>query len=349
MIKTFNVAVVGVGFGQHVHVPAWRSDARCRVAGICAGRPDRAAEAARRLGIPRAFGNWRELIEDGDIDAVSIATPPFVQPGIAIAAIELGKAVFCEKPVAATMADAQAIADASERFGVPSMVNFEIPESDPWRRARQLLDEGGIGKLQSMSVTWHLLTWANRKKLDHWKTRTDQGGGTVNNFVSHVCHYLEWLGGPIAKLNARLRRNVDDPRPGDTMVDLLVEFTDAAAASVSVNAAAGPGNTHRVTLHGSAGSIELLNETRDYVSGFQLSHGSHGDDGLSPVKVESGHLDHNADGRIAATARLMSRLMDWLEHGTPSEPNLKEGLRVQRLIDAARQSHENGGWINTTP
>src|SRR5579864_6659158 len=89
------VAVIGLGFGQQVHVPAFRADSRCEVTTLCAASESKAADVASRLNVPQASGNWRELVSDAEVDAVSIAVPPRFQPEIASEALRQGKAVFC--------------------------------------------------------------------------------------------------------------------------------------------------------------------------------------------------------------------------------------------------------------
>ncbi|UBF28451.1 Gfo/Idh/MocA family oxidoreductase [Kovacikia minuta CCNUW1] len=100
MAGKIQVGVVGIGFGQQVHVPAFQLDDRCQVQAICASTVERATEVAQRLKVDRALGNWQELVADPTIAAISIATPPAIQTEVAIAALTQGKAVFCEKPLA---------------------------------------------------------------------------------------------------------------------------------------------------------------------------------------------------------------------------------------------------------
>ena len=105
MSPPLRVAVIGVGFGQQVHVPAFRTDSRCEVTTLCASNEAKAAEVATRLNVPHASGDWRAVVADPEIDAVSIAVPPRLQPQIAIAALEHGKSVFCEKPLGVHLHD----------------------------------------------------------------------------------------------------------------------------------------------------------------------------------------------------------------------------------------------------
>ena len=112
----------------------------------------RTAEAgARGCGDRAAFGRWEELIEHADIDAVAIATPPRLQPAIAVRALERGKPVFVEKPLAADLDSAAAMLRQAAG-GPPAMIDFGFPEIPPWRKAKALIDDGAIGALRHVGA-----------------------------------------------------------------------------------------------------------------------------------------------------------------------------------------------------
>ena len=345
-MKQVRVGVVGIGFGQHVHVPAFRSDPRCVVTAICASSVERASEVAARLRIEKAFGEWRKMIADPEIDAIAVAIPPSIQAAVAIGALARGKSVFCEKPLAPSRAAALEMVTAAEQASVANMVDFEFPEIEEWRRAKSILDTGGIGNLRHIAISWNVETYANRMKLDSWKARAESGGGTLYSFVSHTFYYLEWFAGPIKKLSARLFRTPDDRRSGDTLAVLCLELHSGAAASLSVSTHAFPGSGHRLEFFGDQGMLVLDNGTSDYVRGFRLLHGTRTSNRLEVVCSGDSSKAASLDGRIAVVARLAGRFLDWVEKGLPSKPSFKEGLRVQSLLEAARKSDGIGCWVD---
>src|SRR5258708_19070610 len=185
------VAIVGLGFGQSVGLPAFASDPRCEVVALCASSAERAQQVAAQKGIGKAYGDWRDLAADLEIDVVAIATVPSLQPEIALAMLAVGKAVLCEKPLATSLSDAQQLADTAERSGLPNMVDFEFGELDTWRRAKALLDDGKIRALRHICLNWNVETYANKMKLNSWKSNFEAGGGSLQQFVSHALYYLE--------------------------------------------------------------------------------------------------------------------------------------------------------------
>ena len=120
------LGIVGCNYGRTVQLPAFRKDPRCTVVALAGTDQSRTAELARQSGISAAFGDWHQLLERADIDAVSIATPPQLQPAIAIRAFELGKAVFVEKPMAADLDGASAMLRAAA--GKVAIIDFNFTE-----------------------------------------------------------------------------------------------------------------------------------------------------------------------------------------------------------------------------
>jgi predicted dehydrogenase len=139
------VGVVGVGFGREVHVPAFRADERCRVVAIGAASAGRAREAAAALGVEQAFGDWQDLVTSPDLDVVTIAVPPAVQPAVAEAAARAGKHIFCEKPAGATIPPVERMVAAAVASRVAHGIDFFFPELDAWRKAKAAVEDGTLG------------------------------------------------------------------------------------------------------------------------------------------------------------------------------------------------------------
>jgi len=340
----YRVGVIGIGFGQRVHVPAFRMDSRFEVSAVCASSEERARMVAARLGIPRAHGDWRELVADGQIDVVSIATPPQLQPEIAERAVDGGKHVFLEKPLGGGGARASELARRVEHARLAAVTDFELETVDVWRRARGLLHDRRLGRLRHVAVSWNVETYAHQQRLtSSWKLNPDQGGGTLNSFGSHTLRYLEWLFGPTLKLCARLH-----PRAADETDHLWLTMQGGLPVSVVLGSNSHNANSHRLEIYGEKGFLVLENRTSDYVSGFTLT--IHSDPMTSPEMIRS-ELSPGAagDGRVLATGLLVERLGDAIESGDVPEPGVREGARVERLLDCARFSDLEERWIETDP
>jgi predicted dehydrogenase len=331
MNRRLAVGVVGLRFGSQVHVPAFRGDARCEVVAL-AGRDERkAADAARALDIPAAYGDWRQLVTSPEIDVVSIAVPPAEQPPIILAAARQRKHVFCEKPLAASVADACAALSAVETAGVAHAIDFIFPEIPAWQQAKTAIADSAIGRPLHFAYSWRTETYASRTNAPTWKNKTDEGGGVLGNFVSHVLYNIEWLLGGIQEFEAAA---CGRGRRTGRAFDAVIHMESGASGSVSICTDAFPGSGHRLEIYGEQGALVLQNSTADYVTGFELHLGTRETNRLEPIAGRDGAA-MTGDGRLMAVGRLVRRLVDAIDRGEPMAPNLADGVRVQRLLALA--------------
>ena len=121
MLDEIRVAVLGTGFGAAVHLPAIRQVPELRAMGVCSRRAERAHDVAREFGAPLATTDFRELVKRPDIDAVIVATPPHLHHTMVLTALDAGKHVLCEAPMAKTFAEARDMVKMAERAGVATM------------------------------------------------------------------------------------------------------------------------------------------------------------------------------------------------------------------------------------
>jgi predicted dehydrogenase len=355
------VGIVGSNYGRTVLVPAFRTDARCEVVALAGSDPARTAELARAANVPRGVGDWRALVDDPAVAAVAIAVPPDLQPAIAQRALDLGKPVFVEKPLAADLAGAQAMLDAAHKSAQPTTIDFNFPELPAWQRAKALLDT--VGRLRHVVVNWNVENQATRLRLESWKTRGDGGGGLLGNFVCHSLYYLEWFCGPLVGLSARIFPLPD--RKAESSIALALAFASGAGGSLQMSCASFLGSGHRLEFYGDDGSLLLANPTADYFRGFTLRHApraggalqeraggalqDRAGSALQDIAVEDIGADPSVDTRVVPVARLVRRFIDACERGGNPSPGFAEGYRVQCLIDAARRSHASGRWVDLAP
>ena len=344
-MSNLRFGVIGIGYGQAVLVPAIRRDPRASVVALASNTMSKAQKVAAELNVPHAYGNWRDMLEAGGLDAVAVAVPPHLQAEILIEALELGLAVFAEKPLAMNLADADRIIAAQKTLGAKGAVDFNFTGVKAFAVARERLRLGAIGQLRHVVVNWQVESYANSNRLTNWKTDSATGGGTLFNFVSHTLHYLEWLSGDqITNLSARLWGIPGDTRAGDASVALQVEFASGAAGMVAVSAAANHGTGHEVAFYGENGAVILRNSNSDYMRGFELFIAKRNHP--APELVFNESYDEQGDGRVLPAASLISQLIDSISSGTKVECDLRAGRRVQALIAAALASDRRRCWVS---
>lgn len=325
------IGVVGIGFGQAVIVPAFRRDPRATVAAICASTTERAESVAKRCGIARAFGDWRALADSVEIEAIAIAVPPALQPEIALAAMRAGKHVFCEKPLALTLAASRRLAVAAEASGVANTVDFEFAELPAWRCVKDLVRSGDIGAVREVSWIWRVET--RPRPPDSWKADPAAGAGAIGGFAVHALYLAEWILGPaVAVEAARITSG--------SQLDTWLALQSGASLSLSVATDAYLGTGHRVELYGDTGTIVVENSGLDHARGFAVTLGRRSDRTAARVPLEPD--DSDGDGRIAPVASLANRFLDAIVYGTTVRPAIADGVRVAALMQAIEDAARTG-------
>ncbi|MEP7029298.1 MAG: Gfo/Idh/MocA family oxidoreductase [Pseudolabrys sp.] len=336
------LGIVGSNYGRTVQLPAFRADPRCEVVALAGSDKARTEELAGAANLPKAYGDWRALVEDKNVQAVAIATLPSLQAQIAIAALELGKPVFAEKPMASDLAGARAMLKQATLSRLPTAIDFNFHQIMAWQRAKKMLDAGAIGALRHVTVHWHVESRALQLRMRNWKTVGDDGGGVLGNFISHCFHYLEWFAGPLGGLQARIAGLPDD-KDLETTVSMAMQFNSGPLVSLSMSCASYLGIGHRIEFFGEDGTLVLHNPGADYMRGFELSHAKRGTP-LERVPVTDPIDGQYPDGRIAPVSRLAKMFLDAIESGGTVTPGFAEGYRVQTMIDAARRSNAQNNW-----
>jgi len=344
-LTVIRLGIVGTNYGRTVQLPAFRADPRCQVIALAGRDAARTSEFARADRVAKGYSDWRALVEDPDVRAVAIATLPTLQTQIALRALELGKPVFIEKPMAADLTAARSMLQQVTLRSLPTVIDFNFHQIMSWQRAKTMLDADAIGVLRHVTVHWHVESRALQLRMRNWKTLGDNGGGVLGNFISHCFHYLEWFCGPIAGLSARIGGL---PGEGDleTTVAMAMQFRSGPLVTLSMSCASFLGAGHRLEFFGEDGTLVLHNPGADYMRGFELFHARRPAAALEKIAVIDPDDAQYPDGRIAPVSRLAKKFFDAIESGGTPAPGFAEGYRVQRLMDAARRSHNQGKWID---
>ena len=343
------VGIIGLGYGMSVIAPAFRLDPRIVLRAVSAQHTEKSRKVAQQFDGVRAIGDWRELIAANDIDIVAVAVPPPVQSEIVANALQCRKHVFAEKPLADSTAAADALCALSMATPCAAMIDFNFREVPAIAAAHNLLQNGGIGELDHVSINWHVETRVYAGGLDHWKARRQDGGGALANFGSHSLDLIEWLAGPIISLSGQLGRIHGDFRSGESQVGILFETIAGASGVLSLSCAAFAGSGHRLEFFGRDGSLCLSNHGPDSVSGFRLALYKRGETSPLPLSIANWPKNIDGDQRIYPTFCLVRRFINWVCGGPPQAPGFTEGARVQALMEAVTLSHSTHQRVACAP
>ncbi len=196
--EPIRVGVIGTGFGATVHLPALAYLPETEVVAICSRRPDRALAAALDYGIPSHLTDYRELVRDPGVEAVVVASPPHLHHQMSLAALEAGKHVLCEKPMARNLAEARDMVKIADRVGVVAMVNHQLRFLPVRARIKELIDEAYIGEPHAATLTVHRSSLNDPYERPFgWLMEQEKAGGMLGAVGSHHVDALRWWFGEI--------------------------------------------------------------------------------------------------------------------------------------------------------
>ena len=201
-MKSINIGLIGYGGIGRVHAMAYRSipfhyalpTNSVNIVGVATTRDETAKQAAEEIGCDFWTSDYHELLARDDIDAVDICTPNNVHEEIVIAAAQAGKHIYCEKPLAMNSAEAQRMTQAVDEAGIKGQLTFNFRFFPAIRRAKQLLDEGFVGKKFSFRGRYHRSSYISSDKPMSWRLKRDvTGGGALFDLGSHILDLLYYL------------------------------------------------------------------------------------------------------------------------------------------------------------
>ncbi|HVW45215.1 MAG TPA: Gfo/Idh/MocA family oxidoreductase [Amycolatopsis sp.] len=353
------VGIVGVGWGAHVQVPAYRAATGYEPVALCARTRERLDGAAARLGIDDTSTDWRSFVERDDLDVISVATPTALHHEITVAALAAGKAVLCEKPLATDPATAREMVRAAEAAGRPTGCCFENRWTPEWLAITERVRAGLLGTPYFARVGRSASYWRpERPPQARWMYDRAQGGGYLAGMLVHDLDYLCTLLGRPTAVCADVRssipvRSLPDGGKLEVTADdtsaLLMRMDSGALVVLSVSTIGAHADHFRLELFGADGTVIGNGTLRDTA----YEAGAATDDGLAPLapaQRSPAFADQLPRGLAGHASRAMALMLeDWLPAfaGEPTPiPTFADGLLSIEIIDAAHRSAEGAGWVD---
>ncbi|WP_150308746.1 Gfo/Idh/MocA family protein [Planctomonas psychrotolerans] len=380
--------MIGYGFMGAAHSQGWRVAPRFfdlpvspEMTLVVGRNAEAVSEAATKWGWQESDTDWRRAIERDDIDIIDIVTPGDSHAEIAIAALDAGKHVMCEKPLANTVEEARAMAEAAERAaakGVYAMVGFTYRRVPAATFARDLVAAGKIGEIRQVRANylqdWLVdpeapLTWRMKKEL--------AGSGALGDIGAHAIDLAQFITGrrltsvsgiletlvkerPLLAAGRGLSGTASEER-GEVTVDDLALFTGrfeggGVGSFEATRFSTGRKNALRIEVSGSKGAISFDLEdmnSLDYYDatapdtelGFKKIYVTEPDHPYMSAWWPTGHM-------IGYEHGFSHQAKDFLEAiagGTQPTPSFADGLQVQQVLDAVEASSDNGSaWTATS-
>ena len=354
------IGVIGIGFGAQVYIPGLQAEG-WDVAALCSRTREKAEKAAEAAGIRDVHTDAHELIRRDDLDAVAITTPPGSHCELAVAALQAGKHVLCEKPFAIDARQGMRMRDAAQASGCTAMICHEFRHTPQRAYMKQLLGEGYVGKFELCTIELFLDRYVTPQPRPlTWNAFKADGGGLLGALGSHYIDGLRYWFGEIASAWGHLealRPDVLDPATNrivkaetdDTFLFTL-QFANGGLATMSASFAATPARGARIVVMGDAGTL-IAEQPGPNPMEDGIVIGSRQGAALQPLETPKQYLPFKdpRDHRLMAFRLLARDFASGIERKTSPAPNFTDGLRCQEVLDAVRESSRSGRNVEIRP
>jgi len=317
--------------------------------------------------------DWREVVQNPDVDLVDIAAPSAIHAQIAIAAAKAGKHVFCEKPLALNLEDAKAMVNAVEKAEVVNMIGFNYRRVPAIALAKRLINDGEIGEIYHFRGIYQQGWLVDPNFPLAWRLRKEKAGyGSLGDLGAHVIDLARYLVGEIEEVLCTERTFIKE-RPKPIVEDGLVAIAGKERGKVDVDDAAaflahfknmetigylemtrygtGHRNQNRIEINGSKGAIIFDMEKMNELEFYRVDDPSHIQgyrriqvgEGVHPYMANwfpAGHLIGYGDTFVNQAYDLISAIKE----DKKVKPDFKDGLICQQVLEAADKSSKSRKW-----
>jgi predicted dehydrogenase len=357
--QALNVALIGHGFMGRAHSNAFQqvdhffdTPYKVHLKVIC-GR-DRATlePMAAQWGWQEVESDWQKVVDRPDIQLIDIATPNVLHAPIAIAAAQAGKIVLCEKPLATSLPEAEAMAKAAR--DVPNLVWFNYRRVPAIAFAKRLIEEGRLGEIFHYRAVYLNQSGNDPSKASAWRyQRAQAGSGVIGDLLSHMVDLAFYLNGPIRELNA-MTHTFAPGRDVDDAALLMVNFTNRSIGSFEASRyGVGCRNRNSFEIHGSKGmlafNLEDMNRLQFYdatetpnMQGIRNLLITGPDHPYSENFWKPGHIIGYEHTFIATLGDFLTAL----GRGEQFHANFDDAVLVQRVLDATEHSAKARSWVS---
>jgi predicted dehydrogenase len=330
-LKPLGLGIIGMGVGGKL-APPISKDARINHIVLCDQSQERLDDVAAKVDIKDATTDWQALIRRDDLDVIVVASPDHLHHSMAIAALEAGKHVLCEKPMAMDLVEARQMIEAADRCRRKFAVNNVLRYFERFIALKKMVDDGVLGTIYAAEGDYiHNTLSLIRNGWRGPHRRSVMTGGGV-----HLIDLLRWIVGEVDQAFGYATRGVlteSESQSPDTMMSVL-HFTNGAVGKAMANMAAQRKALHNFVLYGTKGVF--INDEPD--AWLHLGHDS------EPQRITTAYGP--AGGERYGKQVGLVHLLDCIEHDRTPLVDAREGARTLAVCDAINQSIRTGRPVN---
>lgn len=356
------VGVIGANggsdrWGARAHLPAVLALDEVQLVAVCTSREETARNAQQRTGTPLAFWDYREMVQSPEIDLVTVAVHISLHHPIVLAALEAGKHVFCEWPLALDAAQAQTMASLARTRRARHAVGTQARFSPGIMYGKELMEQNYVGRPLLFHMT-HFLSSALELRPSHrwWLMRAEEGGGAILIACGHALDVVRWYLGEVDEVSGTVETLVHETRFSDTgevvpvtaidTVSCMARLATGVTGTMHVSTACKRGSGFRLEVYGTEG--RLLVESPDMVQYSRARvYGARGNETFRELPVPDRLHEVPVlppDSQALQVAQLLRRFIRSIHDGMSFHPNFEEAVSLHRTIEAIKRSAATGAW-----
>lgn len=322
-----NIGLIGCGriSKNHFEAIAQQQDAQCIA--CCDIIVERAREAAGKYKIPFWTTNYEEMLQNPDIDLISICTPSGLHPQHGIRAAQYGKHVLTEKPMACRLAEADELIKACDEAGVKLFVVLQNRLNPSIQLVRRAFEEGRFGRIYMINSNVFWTRPQDYYDMASWRGTWKYDGGAFMNQASHYVDMVQWFGGPIEEVKsftATLARNIEAEDTGSA----IIRFQSGAIGSINVTMLTYPKNLEgSITILGEKGTVRVGGKAMNQIEKWEFADQQDYDAEVENASTNPSSVygfGHNGYYR---------NVLDCLQHNAKPSSNGHEGRKSLFLLD----------------
>jgi len=345
------VGVIGLGFGLQ-HIRGFQDCEDVEVFAVCDVVAEKVEEIARKYGIPHVFTDYRDMLKVSELHAVSIATPVYLHYAMTLEALEAGKHVLCEKPLAMNVKQAKRMYERAQESGLRHMTNFSWRFSPKLYHLKELVESGFLGSLYHIEAKWIEGSAADPDLPLNWRHREGEGGfGVLGDLGVHIIDMVRWIAGDFRRVCAQTTKLIKERRDPKSGRVLPTELEDSCMFMAELEHDV-PALIHlsRCALFSRYISLEIYG--REGVLLYQMPQYS-GDMAIPRQKtlLMAGRRGSEKIEEIATPGRLQKvpssyeLFIEGIRSKQSINPSFFEGLKVQEVADAVIRSASENRWV----
>ena len=337
MVKTVKVGLIGCGgIAEIAHLPAYRVMKKAQLVAVGDINAKRAKLVAERFGIKSYYSDPMEIIERKNIDAVDICLPTFLHSKYIVLAAEAGKHVFCEKPMALNVKEAETIVSRINKSGIKFMVGYNHRFKRTFNKIKHFVDSGLLGDLISLEAKYARCDSPERYLPPNWRADPTKGGGVLLTLGCHKIDLMRWFAGEARNVTAMNARYLETEAEDTAAIIMGFKKGALGILSTALVCASPFSELDLITVYGNKGTVRYASDNKHTIQIYLKG---------SLIGKTSKFVTLSVQSKKGSYISELEAFIDSILKGRRPPITAEDGKKVLEIVEAARESVKKGKTV----